>query len=200
MKKFTAEELKITGIILIVLITISLINFRNALRLGRDADRKTALGEVHNALNQYQNDFGFFPPSSPDGKIVACRKEGVDYEKGFIESTTKNRAEFLAEIFAPCEWGKDSLADVTDPGYPSYISPLPQAPYAKKGEGFFYASNTGIFQLYGALEGKSEDEYDEGIEALGIPCGERICNFGKATGKVPLDKTLEEYENERSTK
>lgn len=199
MKNFTKEEIRITGIILTVLVVVSLLNFRVALRRGRDADRKTSLGEVYSALNQYQNDFGFFPPSTTDGKIVACKREDIDYEKGISLSTKKTRSELLLEIFAPCEWGKDSLADITDPTYPSYISTLPKDPYSQKG-GFFYVSNTEEFQLYGALEGKNEAEYDESITFLGLSCGERICNFGKATGAVPLDKTLEEYENERRPK
>jgi hypothetical protein len=46
------------------------------------------------------------------------------------------------------------------------------------------------------LEDKNDSEYNFAIDRRGLRCGNFICNFGKSDGQTPLDKTLQEYENE----
>jgi len=196
MRNFRKSEIKAVGTILFIVIVISLQNFKIAIRRGRDQDRKISLGEVHTALNYYQNDFGFYPPSK-DGKIVACVNPDIDYKGVSLSISKKTTKERLLELFAPCDWGKDGLSDISDTTYPSYLKTLPNDPDSDKGVKFYYVSDINNFQLYGALESSGEDEYDLNIQKREFMCGTRICNFGKAPGRVPLDKTLEEYENER---
>jgi type II secretory pathway pseudopilin PulG len=88
--------------------------------------------------------------------------------------------------------------------YPAKLSDLPSSPKdpgTPNGYSYLYLTNGKYFQLYASLEGKSEEsEYNSIIAAVGLKCGNYICNFGKASGNIPLDKSLEEYENEINAK
>ncbi len=189
MKFFSKKE---TGWILVILVLIasaSLYNFRLSLRRARDAQRKADLGQIYNGLGEYHADFGFYPPSL-DGKIVACEKPGID-----ISKMDKKEVD-LMDIFQPCEWGQDSLGDVFDPSYPAYLEVLPVDPHKTEGASYIYFSSGSHFQLYASLEGEDEEEFQSVITERNLACGVRVCNFGRASGVTPLDKSIKEYENE----
>lgn len=188
MKFFTRQETKAVLIILVILILVSLPNFLISLRKARDAQRKADVGLIHDSLLRYQADFGSFPLGE-EGKIAACEPvtvREVGQEKVFD--------------FSPCQWGKDALADLADPAYPAYIQRLPLDPRHNQGVSYYYFSNGARFQIYAALEGKDEDEYDPAIIKRNIQCGSQICNFGRSFSQTPLDKSIEEYENEVRSK
>lgn len=196
MKFFSKKETLGIVVILTLIFVASLYNFRISLRRARDAQRKADLGQIANAAGAFQNDFGFYPPSL-DGKIVACKKDGVDNYSEYKDSLSSNSNEIdLFEIYAPCEWGKDSLSDIFDPEYPPYVETLPQDPHSSTGGHYTYISSGNRFQLYAGLEGKDEDDAQSKIAERNISCGIRICDFGRASGATPLDKSIEEYENE----
>lgn len=183
--------------ILIFVSTTTLVNLRISLRRARDVQRKEDLFVTMKALDEYQQDFGFFPPSSDDGKIIACK--GENYDEGIIE--IKKAKEIDLEkyfaLFAPCEWGKSKLQDVSDMDYPAYMDIIPRDPKHDNGVNYIYISNTRTYQLYAYLEGgKSEDEHEETIVERNLSCGIKTCNFGRGHERTPLDKSLEEYENE----
>lgn len=81
-----------------------------------------------------------------------------------------------------------------------FLPAIPKDPQSSKGLEYIYISNGRRFQIFASLEDKKQDEYNTAVEARGISCGTRICNFGRAYGKTPLDKSLEEYENEINEK
>lgn len=196
MKFFSRKETIGVLAILTLILAASLYNFRISLRRARDAQRKADLGQILNAIGAFQNDFGFYPPSL-DGKIVACKKEGIgSYLKDTGALTLKDREIDLFEIYAPCEWGKDSLSDVFDPDYPPYLKTLPADPQSSMGAYYTYISNGNRFQVYAGLEGKDEDDMQSVLADRNISCGVRICDFGRASGATPLEKSIEEYENE----
>jgi len=196
MKFFSKKETFGILMILTLILAASLYNFKTSLRRARDAQRKADLGQIANAIGAFQNDFGFYPPSL-DGKIVACKKDGVDDYAEYKDSLlTKDNEIDLFEIYAPCEWGKDSLSDVFDPEYPPYVETLPLDPQGSGGAYYTYISNKNRFQLYTGLEGKDEDDAQAEIAERNISCGIRICDFGRASGATPLEKSIEEYENE----
>lgn len=176
MKPFTKPEVASLVIIFAILIAVSTPNFIVSLRRARDAQRKADIGSIHDSLLRYQNDFGSFPLSI-DGKIAAC--EPV---------TFREVAGIKTPVFSPCDWGKTSLADLSDSSYPPYLKVIPNGSY-------YYFSNGSRFQIYGSLEGKSEDEYDESIIKRGVSCGDVVCNFGRSFSKTPLNVSIEEYEN-----
>ncbi len=182
MKNFTRSEIKAILIIFFFLFVISLPNFIVSLRRARDAQRKADIGSIQDALFKYQADFGYFPLAI-DGKIAAC--EPVSYKEVNGVKTP---------VFSACEYGMSSLRDLSDSSYPAYMNIIPNDPKNGQGRTYYYFSNTGRFQIYGSLEGESEDEYDEDIVSRGINCGEKLCNFGKSSGKTPLNMSLEEYE------
>lgn len=184
MKAFSKSEIKALVIIFGLLLTVSTPNFIVSLRRARDAQRKADIGSIYDALNKYQADFGTFP-LSVDGKIAACAP--VKIIKNFPKDTV---------VFSGCNWRKDSLADLSDPAYPPYLKIIPQDPHFNRGVSYYYLSNGNRYQIYGTLEGESEAEYDPKIITRNLPCGTKVCNFGKAYSRTPLDKSIEEYENE----
>jgi hypothetical protein len=184
MRFFKREEVKALSLILLVLVLVCIPNYWVSLRKARDAQRKADFGTLLQALERYQSDFRTFPLSQ-DGKIAAC---------GPYEVKIENKKKIY--LYSPCRWGKDPLTDPADPTFPAYLKVLPNDPQAKKGFKYLYLSSGRTFQLYGALEGINEPEYDVKVVARNLDCGGRICNFGRAYGETPLDKSLEEYENE----
>jgi len=193
MKFLSKEEVKAVLIILAVIVAFSCPNFIVSVRRARDAQRKADVGSIYSALNEFQSDFGSFPLSR-EGKIAFCspvvKKEAI---------VVSNKGSSISDYdYSACEWGKDSILDLFDHAFPPYLKTIPQDPYHSKGRGYYYLSNGNRYQIYGSLESKDEDEYDEVIIKRGLPCGNKICNFGKAYGKTPLDISIEEYENEIS--
>jgi type II secretory pathway pseudopilin PulG len=182
---FSKKETLAVGLILLVIALVSIPNFAVSIQKARDAQRKNDLGNLKNGLASFQNDLGSYPISSSDGKIMACDPVEKKDSKGktFIE-------------YGPCEWGRDALADELEPAYPAYVSIIPQDPKFEEGASFLYISNGSRFQVYAHLELDSDDEYDHKIAARGLSCGNKTCNFGRASGDTPLDKSIEEYENE----
>lgn len=197
MKFFTKSERIGVILILAVIVVVSLFNFRIALRRSRDSQRREDLGSIYNALGQFQSIFGKFPLSSADGKIKACEPDNFI---NLLEELSEN-VEFDSEgyfmMLAPCEWGNDALGDITDKNSTPFMQNIPQDPKTSEGLSYFYISNGRRFQIYTSLEGgKSESGYNPEIVERNLACGVNSCNFGRAYANTPLDKSLEEYENE----
>jgi len=188
MKPFIKSEVIGILVILGIITVVSLYNFGLAKRRGRDSQRKSDIGSITNGLNKYNDDFGIYPQATDDGKIIACKGEEINK---LIEGQPA-----ITFSLAPCEWGKDALEDVNDPDFPPYIKTMPIDPKSREGFAYVYLSNGKRFQILAALEGKGEDEYDPAVEVRGIACGARVCNFGRSSGQTPLDRSVQEYENE----
>jgi type II secretory pathway pseudopilin PulG len=144
----------------------TIINLQNSFRKSRDAQRQGDVQTVANALEVYFKDMGEYP-ASDNGKIVGC---------GPVKARTT------------CEWGEVF--------HEEYLRNLPRDPQFADGGSYRYVSDGKRFQLYASLESMSEPEFSKKIIALSISCGNKICNFGRASGNTPLDKTLSQYENE----
>ncbi len=176
MKFFSKSETVSIIIIFLFLIAVSWPNFSLSLRRARDQTRRDDMGYMETAIDAYYVDHGFFPPSSPDGKFVVCK-----------DAQGKPVA---------CEWGQKwiSPALTKDKVYEdkTYMNGLPQDPNFNSGTAFAYFSDPGRFQIYAALEGMDEAEYDPKVAERGIKCGNKICNMGRAYN-VPLYMTIEEY-------
>ena len=182
MKFFSKNEIIGIVVILLAISLASFSNFKVSLRRARDVQRKNDIRLVTDSLVRYSGDFGSFPLAE-EGKIVACK--GPE---------TKIDAKGIIRNLVTCEWGKAALADVFDSTYSPYVTTLPLDPQAPEGD-YLYLSSGERFQLYAALEGSDEAEYDEKIVGRGLLCGKRTCNFGLSYS-APLDKSIEEYENE----
>ncbi|OGM25163.1 hypothetical protein A2627_00130 [Candidatus Woesebacteria bacterium RIFCSPHIGHO2_01_FULL_39_28] len=167
-------------VILCLVFLASFINLRKAVMRSRDNQRKADIKNIAAALDKYNKDFGKLPLSK-NGFILAC--EPVDVVGLTIE-------------YSPCKWGKDALRDLSDLTYPPYLSSLPIDPQYNSGFNYLYISNGTRFQIYASLEGVGDDEYNAKILARNLACGIKICDFGIALGDTPLDKSIQEYENE----
>lgn len=197
MKFFTKNELVGVSIILFFIAIFSLANFRIALRRARDSERRVDLGNIYNGLNAYQRDFGFFPHASSDGKIRACKPD--NYQELITQASLDEQFNYQLYLggLEPCEWGADSLRDLADETHPAYLETIFQDPQQEKGVSYYYLASSNRFQIYAYLEGKGDEiGFDEAIIGRNLPCGEEICNFGRAFASTPLDKSIQEYENE----
>ena len=177
---FNKNEWIALGLIFASLVMVISYNFSISFRRSRDSRRKNDIRSIHDALIAYQEEVASFP-ASDDGSIVACF-DGVD-ENGIPQ----RRA---------CDWGWDGLPNIFEEGMPEYIATLPADPRHTEGRRYVYLSNGRRFQILAALEGSDEAEFDQAIIDRQIMCGDVICNFGRAFDDTPLDKSVEEYENE----
>jgi type II secretory pathway pseudopilin PulG len=197
MKFFNKSETLGVLIILGIVLIVSLFNFKIALRRARDSQRREDLGAIYNALGSYQAQFGFFPLGSSDGKIKACKPDNFnDLLEEFSKEYVFDTQGYL-ESLVTCEWGEDAFFDITEAEQTFYLKIIPQDPKTDIGISYFYISNSRLFQIYAYLEGEEDETgYDTTIVNRNLPCGNHICNFGRAYSITPLDKSLEEYENE----
>ena len=202
MKPFTKQELKVVSAILFLIFVVTGLNIRIALRRARDAQRRADLGAISNALHEFYDDYGFFPPAE-NGKIKVCKAD--NFEKVFTEikeADQFDRNRFISGL-RTCDWGKDSLTDLGmfEGESETYIKTIPVDPKQSEGITYYYLSNINRFQLFSTLEGEdSEEGYNEGIVKRNLLCGNKICSFGKTYGATPLDKSIEEYESELQKK
>lgn len=167
------EEKKVTVLILFVLLVAIAINLGHSERKARDNQRKQDIRNIASALSRYNDDFAAYPPAI-DGRIGACGNAGA---------------------LAGCRWGEDAILDISDPAYPPYLVRIPVDPQNSQGIFYLYLSNEKRFQLFASLEGEDEAEYNPRIVARNLSCGVKLCNFG-LSGGTPLEKSIEEYENE----
>lgn len=196
MKPFSKNEVIGTVAILAIIALATFSNLRLAMRRARDVQRRTDLDVITGALEKYQADYGFFPPSE-NGKLKACRGENFEEQLLKVRQIKPFDWEEFFKILKPCVWGKDALADLFDASYSPYLMVIPADPKAGIGNSYLYISNTKRFQIYGYLEGEEEEiGFREEIVTRGLSCGNKVCNFGRAYGVTPLDKSIEEYENE----
>ena len=175
---FKRKELFVVSLILFFIGFATYANLRISLRRSRDIQRREDLWRIHDALISFQTDTYSFPPSQ-DGKIVACLA-GVD-----SEGVPQARA---------CDWHMDSFPNIFSGAV--YLEHFPADPKHNDGARYYYISNGRHFQVYGALEGQEEDEYSSAVIKRNIMCGNIPCNFGRSDSGTPLDKSIEEYENE----
>ncbi|OGM30231.1 hypothetical protein A2630_03340 [Candidatus Woesebacteria bacterium RIFCSPHIGHO2_01_FULL_44_10] len=166
---FTKQETRAVGVMLVGILTVTAINLVGAIRKSRDAQRKGDVRQITRILDEFQTSQGIIP-ASQDGLIIACNP---DFD------------ELGNPIYKPCRWGEDEISG----------NKLPGDPHSTNGASYLYLASPKNYQVFASLESAKEDEYDEKIVARNLPCGIKICNFGLTSG-VPLDKSIQEYENE----
>lgn len=76
-KGFTLIELLVVVSLIGILATLVLANLNAARERGRDAQRKSDLKSIQNALQIYYNDYGKYPESNPSGTILGCGSAGT---------------------------------------------------------------------------------------------------------------------------
>lgn len=176
MKPFTKQEIISLIVIFLVLIGVSWPNFGLSLRRARDQIRRDDMGNIQAAITAYYADYGVFPSSTTDGKIIACKASGSSGELDLI----------------PCNWGKDTWVNLTPGVNKVYMKTLAGDPNLNKGATYVYFSDGSRYQLFGTLEGIDEPGYDLKLVAHNVMCGNRVCNVGRSYN-VPMYISIEEY-------
>ena len=183
MKPFSRSEIISLVVILAILIAVSVPNFIVSLRRARDQVRRDDMGTLVHALDEYLADVKALPPAAPDGRIMDCLRPG--------DKPVKDKKGNWTFDPIPCDWGKDSLTDVVSGK--NYMSILPGDPDYQKGLKYLYFSDGNRYQIYAAMEGADEPEVDPKIIALGLACGNKVCNVGRSYN-VPNDISIVEYD------
>jgi hypothetical protein len=195
MKWFTKKESFGVSLIFLIVFCITFFNLNISLRRARDVQRMGDLGAISDALEKFYFEYGFFPPSE-GGRIKFCKASNFEAitaqveEKGFFDR------ELFFQGLRACEWGIDPFNDVINNGE-SYMKTFPSDPKTSNGTYYYYLSNTKRYQIYSYLEGgESELGFSAGIVSRALPCGNKICSFGKSYADTALDKSIEDYEAE----
>ncbi len=140
------EMLVVVGIMLI-LTGIGFSNYVFSIVKSRDVRRKSDLSTISRALQAFANDFGSYPQSDANGKIIAC-----DY----------NNTGLVA-----CTWGA-ALAAYKNNVKITYISILPADPESDKNYYYEASANGATFSLFAALENDKDPSYRSDLTQ---PCG-----------------------------
>lgn len=183
---FTKFELISVLVIFAVLIAVAIPNFGASIRRARNQVRRDDLGALQKSLADFYTDFGKFPLSSDDGKIIACLAPG--------STPIKDSKGHWSIDYVACSWGVDYFVNVTN-GNKYMPTQLSRDPDWQKGASYTYLSDGEMYQLYASMEGNDEAEIDPKIVAKRISCGDRVCNVGRYVG-CDTSKTLSECESE----
>ena len=157
---FTLVELLVVMSILGVLVALIAGGFRTAQMRGRDAQRKSDLKEIANALELFYSDYGKYPPES-SGYILAC-----PYNPSIGTGTS-------------CGWGAGEMTDSKT----IYFKMLPSDPNSKQIYKYkiVIGSDNQKYQLFAHLENSEDQDClggDCATPPVSITCGgTTICNF-----------------------
>lgn len=148
---FTLIELLVVMAILGILATISLVSFRTTQMRSRDAQRKSDLKQIANALEIFYNDYERYPSNNVDGKIMGCPSSTVPA--------------------TACSWDNDYI--FTDEKT-IYLKSMAEDPSG--GLNYYYEvfdHNQG-YKVYAHLENSQDSQIDTSID---VSCGASTCNF-----------------------
>ena len=149
---FTLIELLIVIIIMGILATIGITAFANAQKKGRDSKRKTDIAQIQRALEAYINDYGTYPKSDTEGRILGCGSGEEACVWGSAFANTSNGTVYLA-----------SLPKDTKGGYAyEFIEPNGYRIYSR-------LENTNDIEVVKQADG-SAGQYEE-------TCGTTYCNY-----------------------
>ena len=167
---FTLVELLIALAIIAILSTILLGGFRSSQRRATDAQKKSDLKELANALELIYSDYQQYPSSSADGRINGCP---------FVKTG--------AGAVNACTWGEKEDA-MRDANGTIYFREIPEDP---TGASYYYRAinNNKAFQLYAHLDNTEDKNCINKDCAIPSPngsnCGSgKNCNFAITSANV----------------
>ena len=166
---FTLVELLVVMAIISILATVIIGGFRSSQMRGKDAQRKSDLKQIANALEIFFADYGRYPPASGT-QVAAC-----SYNPANGTGTA-------------CAWGSGQMSD----GKTTYMRTLPADPISSQNYVYRVSSTFNRFQLFARLENPEDknciggDCANPGVTAT---CGGgNLCNFGvTSTNTSPTD-------------
>lgn len=159
---FTLIELLIVIVILGVLATVALVNFKSSQVKSRDVERKSNTKQIATALEAYYSDHGAYPLSGTGGdlgKIVGCT---------------------CGVTPVACQWGTDPR-EFCDQSSTVYMQVVPSDPTETPPFCYLTDASGSYFKLYGKLENANDPE----ISGSYI-CNSTTYNFGISSGNTAL--------------
>lgn len=170
-KGFTLVELLVVMAIIAILATVIIAGFRSSQMRGRDAQRKSNLKQIANALEIFFADYGKYPPASGT-QIASC-----SYNPANGSGTA-------------CVWGSGTISDTKT----TYMRTLPTDPLSFQNYVYRVSSTQNMFQLFARLENPEDkncinaDCVNPGVVAT---CGGgNLCNFGVTSTNTSATDTL----------
>ena len=174
-KGFTLVELLVVMAIIAILATVIIGGFRSSQMRGRDAQRKSDLKQIANALEIFFADYGKYPPAS--GTQLA----GCSYNAG-------------TGAGGACDWGAGEFKDVDINGNTKtiYFKIVPKDPASSQNYVYRVSSTQNMYQLFARLENPEDKNCIGGDCAnprVTATCGGgNLCNFGvTSTNTAPTD-------------
>lgn len=188
MFKFKKSEILGVTVIFILLIVMTINNFEISRKNERDVLRNANLGNLAIALERYKADYGQYPLSDDNGKIIACRGENTDTLKDSLGKPVylDNAKKANVKDLVVCHWGEDYFGDPMDENAPKYIDILPKDPKYDEGYGFRYESDGNYYNLYVSYERNSTIDYSKNVLEKKILCNQKVCNAGRSDGNKIL--------------
>lgn len=168
---FTLIELLVVMAIIAVLSTIIAGNFIRSQMRARDSKRKSDLGQVQRALEQYMNDHGTYPQSDAGGKIVGCGANGTT---ACVWGEVFQSGSGCATGLQPCS---------------TYMIKLPSDGKAPTIQYTYKASATATkYQIFIHLENVQDS--DNVSPAYTPLCGTSTCTYGVSSTNTTPGSTL----------
>lgn len=170
-KGFTLIEILVTLSIIGFLATIVIFSSASTLRRGRDAQRKSDLKNIADALELFYNDHGVYPPSLFGELISAC-----PYDPS-VPVNSNN-----------CTWGTGVMSD--DNGG-VFMTQVPKDPTNESRYIYQVSPARDRYKVFAYLENPEDPNFDPTIEeSLGIDCATTgtgyPCNIGVTSPNTPI--------------
>ena len=162
---FTLIELLMSMAIIGVLSTFGYIAYNGAQVKARDAERKSDLRQISEALELYFADYDRYPDSE-NGNILGCPLPA-----------------------GACTWGSGEFSD----GSTTYFKALPQDSRSSAGFSYYYrvhGTSNQKYQIFARLENQNDKDCINGncVDPVSYQCGSAFCNFAiTSSNTTPLE-------------
>lgn len=162
---FTLLELIIVIAILGILATFLIGNFTTSQKKARDAQRKSDLRQIQEALEMYLNDKGVYPAAS-SGKIIGCGTCG--------------------NLPSACNWDSQSEFRDTIPSGcgTTYMKKLPKDPLNNQNYYYWASTDQKSYKLYACLENVNDPRIITPSESVNCGGCNGSCNYGVASSNT----------------
>lgn len=176
---FTLIELLVVIIILAALVFIASSTFITTQMKARDAQRKSDLKQIGNALEAFYADYGVYPDSDSQYRIVGCGTVGNE---------------------SACTEGNEFALTTATGGKTTYMVQMPADP---RNGSYIYMSNGESYQLYARLENHRDphvknptdedpnEDNGKDVYTLSGCTADLGCNYGIASTNIELDPPIE---------
>lgn len=155
--------------ILGILAVVTLANFSTSQAKGRDAQRKSDLRQLANALEAYYTDHSVYPLGS-SGKIVSC--DNSEATEGVCDEVA-------------CEWTGLINREFCDANYTVYMKEMPTDPVSSR-QYYYVSADRKSWKLYAKLENNNDSDLLKNADGTPrtVTLGGTAYTFGISSGNT----------------